>query len=436
MEFTVKIPQIALEAGGLSQFLGGSGGGYGTLGHRAGIFNLAWFYPILAAWKKGGWDMAPAARFGDFANQDVANYLVRLKVPAGTRVASTGVELGRRPSGDGRVELFLAAAGVRHFAIQASAGYEIFESTSGGTKVRVFTYGKNESLARRLAEEASRALRWLEKRLVAYPFTELDVAVAPLVQGAGGMEHPGLAVVADMAVDPPLAGPMAGVARQLLESFNVAEFVVDHEVAHQWFQVLVGTDQSAEPYVDEPLANYLAVMAFEDLHGSRKAEQQLELQLVLPIQLWFALGGRDGVVARPAGGFADQLEYTAFIYGKGSLFYHALRRRAGKKRLLKCLSGVCRDFGFRRLDSSALFSGLGKCLRMRGFAALRDRWFHSRKIVEDLKRLGFRWGRSIDELFGLLAGAGAGGGNVKFGGQMNEALLKAFQQALEQLAAP
>ena len=43
----------------------------------------------------------------------------------------------------------------------------------------------------------------------------------------------------------------------------MGEFVVAHEVAHQWWNVVVGNDSINNAWVDEALTNYYALIYYE-----------------------------------------------------------------------------------------------------------------------------------------------------------------------------
>src|SRR5207248_3238311 len=104
---------------------------------------------------------------------------------------------------------------------------------------------------------AAAALRVFEARFGPYPYRYLDVVEAPIVGGAGGVEFSGLVTVASMFYRPPSAD--TSVIGKLMAGMggaqgSILEFTVAHEVAHQYWHGLVGSDSRQEPYLDESLA--------------------------------------------------------------------------------------------------------------------------------------------------------------------------------------
>jgi aminopeptidase N len=53
---------------------------------------------------------------------------------------------------------------------------------------------------------------------------------------------------------------------------GVVEFLVAHEVAHQWWYGLVGNNHHQHAFLDEGLAEYASFLYFEREHGTAAAE--------------------------------------------------------------------------------------------------------------------------------------------------------------------
>jgi len=86
----------------------------------------------------------------------------------------------------------------------------------------------------------------------------------------------------------------------------------------------VGSDQVDEPWLDEALTNYSALIYFEDMHGKETAKTILERYFEEPYQRAIE-EGRDAVVAQPVAAFSPE-DYGLIVYAKGALFFHALRQ--------------------------------------------------------------------------------------------------------------
>ncbi|HOX43910.1 MAG TPA: M1 family metallopeptidase [Myxococcota bacterium] len=403
-------------------------GGYGVYACGAGMLNLGFFYPIIPARTDGAWDTAAPAGLGDVAHFEVANYLVKVTLPSDQLVASSGQQVGEKPLGsgaEGLKEIYLLGTGVRNFALQVSSRYELEETEVGDVRVRYFHTAETAKGAAKNLQIAVASLKAFEEMFGPYPWPELDVADAPLIGGAGGMEYPGLVTIAMSLTTSagPGGGPM-DLMGMLMQQTGMVEFVIAHEVAHQWWHALVGSDSNRHPFLDEALANYSGVLYYEHRHGEQAATEQLEMQLRMPFQLLALMGGQDGVVDRPTSAFGSTAEYAALVYGKGALFLHAFRGALGGKALLKGLKAYARAHAFRQAEPADLVAALAKASAKPDQArALYRRWIEETHGDEDIG------GISMDAVMQDLAKQMQGFHNFQMDG-LDPAMLQMLQQML------
>jgi hypothetical protein len=403
-------------------------GGYGVFACGAGMLNLGFFYPIIPARTDGAWDTDAPAGLGDVAHFEVANYLVKVTLPNDQVVASSGQQVGEKPLGSGAdalKEVYLLGAGVRNFALQVSSRYEVKEAQAGDVRVRYFHTAETAQRADENLQIAVASLQSFEEMFGPYPWPELDVADAPLIGGAGGMEYPGLVTVAmALTTASGAGGQPTDLMGMLMQQTGMVEFVIAHEVAHQWWHALVGSDSNRHPFLDEALANYSGVLYYDHRHGAQAAEEQLEMQLRMPFQLFAMMGGRDGVVDRPTSAFGSQMEYAALVYGKGALFLHAFRGALGAKALLKGLKGYAQANAFRQAEPGDLQAALAKAAPKPDKArALYKRWIDETHADEDIG------GISMDAVMQDLAKQMQGFHNFQMDG-LDPAMLQMLQQML------
>jgi hypothetical protein len=231
-------------------------GGYGVFSHGDGIKSLALWYPILVAYDEDGWDVTPTEHVGDRSYFDIAHYDVSLLIDADTTVATTGVEIGREREGRSTRARFVAA-GVREFSIQASRDYIQLNDRYRDVGVRSLTHRRHRDQNQAALNEAMSALKTFEEIFGPYPYKELELAESPLIGGAGGVEFPGLITIGSMIFEGATGlggarrGDQAGgQGRQRRGGLSVGEdfmqetrdFVIAHEVAHQWWAAVVGSD--------------------------------------------------------------------------------------------------------------------------------------------------------------------------------------------------
>ena len=365
-------------------------GGYGVFSVGEGIVSMALWHPILAAHTDDGWDVDTGTNIGDRSYFEVANFAVTLDVPDDVRVATTGVEQVERAKGTKR---FFLASAVREFAIQMSEQYDVLSTDVGDVRVNSWFLREYRDVGHRVLKQAVDALRTFEADFGAYPYRELDVAQSPLTGGAGGVEFPGLVTVAHMFYAVP--GTTSGLGQQHLSptsSFldDTREFVVAHEVAHQWWNAIVGSDSKQHPYLDEALANYSAVHYFERVHGPAAADRQKDLQLRLPWQMSRMTGAKDRPIDLPTKAFDNMVEYAAVVYAKGGLFYDAVVKRMGRTQFLTVLQEYYRDNTFKIARPKDLETRIVKgSTDPTAMQALHDRWLRGRHADQDIGSIKF-----------------------------------------------
>jgi len=175
------------------------------------------------------------------------------------------------------------------------------------------------SLGERLAE----AIRFNEKRMGPYPFERLAVAQIP---GSFGQGWPGLLYLSTLSFLSPTDQSRAGIGRRTQDQFS--ELVPIHELAHQWWGNVVGWGSYRDQWIQEGLANYLALMFAESrqpgelaawLENYRSELTNREGRDETPDEIGpLALGYRLRSSKSPGG-------YALLVYPKAAWTIHMLR---------------------------------------------------------------------------------------------------------------
>ncbi|MCP3144040.1 M1 family aminopeptidase [Pyxidicoccus xibeiensis] len=431
LDVAVKATVPRAEAGGgslLGGFLGGgggrSGGDYGAFSAGADFISLVGVVPQVPPLDATGRPWDGPQGIGDLALYEPSHVLATITVPSGWAVHATGAPMGEVPERDGRVRFAFAAGAVRDFPILVSRGYERSTATVNGVTVESHYAAKDKAAGERVLKYATSALTEFERRLGPLPYTHFRVVEAPLTGGAGGMEFPGLITVATMlyrgGMDPSeaLAGmpgaedlqallgmmgqggssPLAHLA-EVME--RTLEFTVAHEVAHQYFAGLVGSDPIHAPVVDESLAQYAALLYIEWKHGKGAAEALRREALVSAYHLYRISGGKDGKADRPTSDFADSFEYSALVYGKAPLLHHASRKLVGDAAFVQALRSYVDAYRFKWTCKECFTRELAKAspAHAKSLERLRTRWWQESHGDADL---------GTPDLGSLMGGMGMG----------------------------
>ncbi len=401
---------MAMLGGLLALARGAEGGppGHGLVGRDEAVASLPWphLLPVRGEPVRG-------PRFGDLGPAGLLDADVTVHLPEGVRLVATGTQApGMTPS-----EVRVRARAVRGFALLLSRRWRrrceslhalrrrASAANRPPVRVCVWTVRIPEARAALMLQTALSALQLFEQRFGTYPYAELDVVEQRLSGGAGGVEHSGLVTVAPF---PMPAGPGAPPMIAALAD-AMARFVTVHEVAHQWWFGLVGSDARTEPVLDEALAQWSSLLYFREREGERGYRRERDRMV---LSSWWAYrlgGGPDGAAARPVAAFDRMEAYAATVYGKAPMLYDALQRGPlpGEALLRRLRRYVERHaWGVARIEdlAAALTDGLPPRRAARVRSLLR-RWWHEAHGEEDLgpatvERMLGPWLRSLESARG------------------------------------
>ena len=218
-------------------------------GVQNGVFNVTNFYPILAEYTKDGWSHEKYYDCGECFYSEISDYDVRLTVPENMVVLSTGLEQGETQN-DGSKTITIHADCVRDFVFCGSEEFKTVEGDYKDTHIRVAYTEENKALTYKTLAEGClvasvNSLRVFGEAFGEYPYKDLEVILAPIA--AGGMEYPNLIIITKDI----------GAGSDINNVINtIGATIVSHEIGHQWFMGIVGSNSGMEPWLDESFASY------------------------------------------------------------------------------------------------------------------------------------------------------------------------------------
>ncbi len=325
-----------------------------------------------------------------------ADYVLNFRWPKRLKLVATGTKSPERLDGEHR------SAQWRSEKPLAEAGFNVGEYAvasihSGGHTVEVYANRQlEEALSRRLetsnppqlpvpfglppqperlgmqapppspasyltqiGKDVESSIRFYERLSGPFPYPSLSVSQIP---GTFGQGWPGLLYVSTFSFLPPAAQERAGLSNKTQEDFS--ELVPFHEVAHQWWGNVVGWSSYRDQWIDEAIANYLALL-FAD--SQKRPDQTLRAWLdryrhqltdkppapEIPAADIGALelGLRLSSSKAPSG-------FEEVVYGKGAWVMHMLRemlREPGAKdpdaRFIALLHTLVSKYAYRSLTT-------------------------------------------------------------------------------------
>lgn len=342
--------QVILEVAFEGRIPPASNSGYGIHGSAPTGVALTGWYPMLAV-PAGAAEQHAVPTVGDAVVAGVSLIEASVEVPQGYTVVTTGSVLSSRDRAPQRI----ITGPVRELAFVVWEGPPPASRTVDGVRIRYFPAADDEMAvtADRGLELASQIFQDYQEQFGAYPYAQIDIVEWPV--SIGGYEFPGLVFIDDAL--------RAGAEHDL-------EFLLAHELAHQWWYGIVGNDQVNEPWLDESLANYSVVRYLNRRSGGQAGEALL--------QDWHQRYGmrdnQDPVVNSPATEFGSWDPYRRTVYIHGALFLAELEREMGEERFLAFL----RDYAARNrygIATSSDFFDLAQDSSDTDLSALISDWF-------------------------------------------------------------
>jgi hypothetical protein len=218
------------------------------------------------------------------------------------------------------------------------------------------------SVLKQLGGEIADAVKFYEHFSGPFPFNHLSVSQIP---GTFGQGWPGLLYLSTFSFLPGPQQQRAGLSSAAQQHFT--ELVPFHEVAHQWWGNVVGWGSYRDQWINEAIANYLALLYAD---SKKQPDRTLHLWLQRYRERLVTKNADDAEAGDEVGplvlGYrlsssksADGFERV--IYGKGAWVVHMLRmmlRQRGAKnpdeRFVELLHNLIEKYHYRALSTEDL----------------------------------------------------------------------------------
>jgi hypothetical protein len=249
--------------------------GAGRMGRDGTLYEIAQWYPRMAVYDDvHGWNTEPYIGAGEFY-LEYGHFDVRITLPAAYVMTATGTlqnpadvltatqreRLARAARSDTPVAIITAAEAGTRAARPTTNGTLTWHFVADSVRDVAFAAGPNlrwdavnwdgiliETLYRPNApfwEEGIRMARhtiqYFSERLYRYPYAHATTIEGPIA----GMEYPMLTFV-------------AGTSREDLH------YTLMHEFGHQWYPMVVGSNERLYPWMDEGFNTFIDIGATED----------------------------------------------------------------------------------------------------------------------------------------------------------------------------
>ncbi len=359
IEFKAELPVISEEETdifltSLSNLLGLgenniSGNNYGVFGCSKDVCNLASIIPTLAKVYDDNWSIKNTDGLGDYQRGDFSSFTLDVIRSEDILFVCNGIATASEKKGK-KLRTRYVADSVNDIVCGASSEFNSIRNDVNGILFVSYYIGEaNKESAEKALKIASEAVSFFSKYYAKYPYSELKIVQSPITGGAGGVEFPAFVTIGSFLYGDisksGLSDSELYVSKDIMD--EMFEFVIVHEVAHQWFSTLVPSDSRKEPYLDEGLASYSAYVYFENKYGGAKGEDILMTQIRLNYIMMRLLGLEDLPISTPIEKYKNMFQYAGIVYGKAPLFFVKLRELIGANRFRFLLSSWTRERAFK-----------------------------------------------------------------------------------------
>ncbi len=322
---------------------------FSRLGFAAGEFMACQWYPKPAVFDKDGWHEMPYLDMGEFYSE-YASYKVNITLPSAYVVSATGLlqneaelqayktigalnalnpkkaKLFTQVTLDTFKTLSYVADSVPDFAWFADKSFFIQYDTiimNSGNLVDAFTfYHEKRSAWMGSIAYVKDAVRFYSRSIGEYAYPIVQAVDGPKNSSSGGMEYPMVTIVTM-----PDAKPIE------------LDAVIAHEVGHNWFMSMLGTNERTYPWMDEGLNTYFEMWYEAEKYrtismlgpGMPKGMKELEvdkfIEFVFTGLMQFPF---PNALSTPSSDYSSSAEYGSTAYLKGATWMFLLQRAVGK----------------------------------------------------------------------------------------------------------
>ncbi|MGB3800221.1 MAG: M1 family metallopeptidase [Lewinella sp.] len=343
---------------------------FSRLGHVGQSYQITQWYPKPAVYDRNGWHAMPYLDQGEFYSE-FGDYTVRITVPENYPIAATGelqdaaerawlleqadstratlndfeevisygyVNEAFPPSDSATKTLTYTAERVHDFAWFADKRFRVLHDTlflrSAAQKpidVWAFFTRTESAYWKNATDYLKRSTRFYSEHVGTYPYPQVTGVQSALSAGAG-MEYPMITVIglsgSDYALDEVLA----------------------HEIGHNWFYGVLGSNERDHPWMDEGLNSYYEGRYTRQFYPERDGRIRLipgrELDADNVAYRYLARLGRDQAPDTGSDSL-EQYNYWMGAYSKPNLVLNEIEERVGTERLDAAFQSYYREWQFR-----------------------------------------------------------------------------------------
>jgi len=307
-------------------------------GYVGQSFMATQWYPKPAVYDRKGWHEMPYLDQGEFYSE-FGNFDVQVTVPVSYRVAATGKRLNETSDGD-KTTFHFAQDKVHDFAWFADKDFVVLHDTLRlATKtidVYAYYFKQHEAIWKNSLQFIKNSITTKSEWLGEYPYDIVTVVDNTGDATGGGMEYPTITTV------------------ETPGSERLLDFVINHEVGHNWFYGILASNERQHPWMDEGMNTYYDNRYELLYYGNSNKEITTDarfLQKMMPdnlehniLQTVTSLK-KDQPIETPSATF-NMMNYGIVAYEKTGEWMKLLEERLGKEVFDSCMKAYYERWKF------------------------------------------------------------------------------------------
>ena len=392
------------------------GGMVERAGYVDGQYNMAQWYPKVAAYDEKGWHAEPFHAEGEFYGE-FGNFDVTFELPERFIIGASGVVTSGNPGWesvrvdtsvnfDSWLEKFedtyqepkenkfrkvrFIAEQVHDFAWVASPNFLYEHDKWSNIDVHVLYNRVNASDWNRVVRHRSvRALKWLTDNFGKYPYPQ--VTNIDRIR-SGGMEYP-----------------------MIVMDGSDSESLIVHEIGHIWFYGILGNNELDEAWLDEGFTSAQTRDYMIARYGSKGFDMESD-DWAEPYQRkywsfsdrlhsdqWYSIryitSGYDEPISRSSYRFKNGSAYRQNAYTKPSLMLNELRYLLGDSVYYNSIQDYYKNWELKHVNANRFISSIEKTTK-KELSWFFDAWLHDTRVM-DYKIQSWSKSQNTDGSYGI-----------------------------------
>lgn len=331
---------------------------FSRMGHKEQAYQISQWYPKPAVYDNKGWHPMPYLDQGEFYSE-FGNFTVNITLPKNYVVAATGdlqdaaevkfieshmlkndssllTRLKDNPESDAQYKtITYKQNNVHDFAWFANKQFIVEKTTDtlpNGKQTDCYSFfpPAQHKFYDSSSITTAKTIHYLSVHVGEYAYKQASIVAGYLLAG-GGMEYPNVTVIGS------------------IDSKSMLQTVIIHEVGHNWFYGMLGSNEREHPWMDEGINSYYENVIDKSLKKNKAPENAIGKFAADGVSFLYPLAAKqnmDQPIEAPATEYT-KLNYGGIVYGKAANMFAYLQEYLGEETFEQCMKSYFNLWHFK-----------------------------------------------------------------------------------------